>query len=275
MQLLVRRAPLGTDGEDRVTLDQAVGLVQVEMRRLQDNASFRRRYLGELLRMIESDDEPAVVAARCSALGLRVDRGLRFVVACVEQGAHGVDLNDLPSAVLVAPTDDCITGLAPVHELDDVVAGLRALPQVTAIGVSEEVHDIAVLRRGLLQARRASRLAPRLGDGTPPVLLHRAMRHHRALLDTLDEDAAASFRDAVLGPLLEYDHRRDADLVTTLETFLASNGRWSETARELNIHQNTLRYRLTRVEALTGTRLADISDRVDFYLALALHRDRQ
>jgi DNA-binding PucR family transcriptional regulator len=99
------------------------------------------------------------------------------------------------------------------------------------------------------------------------------MRHHRLLLDAVGEDAVLSFRDAVLGPLIEYDETRDTDLVATLETFLTAIGGRLDTARELNIHQNTLRYRLARVEALTGTRLADISDRVDLYLALDIHRD--
>lgn len=272
--LMVRRSPVGSPPDDRETLDQASALIQVEMRRLRDNAAFRRRYLTELLRMIESDAEQAVVVARCSALGLRLDRGVRFVVASVAQGGT-VELPDLPTGGSLARADDDVTALLPADDVDALVAALTGLGAVTAVGIGEAVTDTAGLRRGLLEARRATRLARRLGEGSPPVLRHREMRHHRVLLDALDDDAALAFRDAVLGLLLEYDDARDAELVTTLETYLNSSVRWAETAQELNIHQNTLRYRLARVEALTGTRLSDIADRVDFYLALAIHRDRR
>jgi hypothetical protein len=269
----VRKAPAGSQADDQVTLDQAAALIQVEMRRLQDNAAFSRRYLAELLRMVESDEPPAALAARCAALGLRIDRGVRFVVASLVP-AEALELAELPVTTPLAPSAEGVVGIVAADQIDAVVESLRGVPEVAAVGIGETITEAAGLRHGLLEARRAARLACRLGEGSPPVLLHREMRHHRVLLAAVGDDAVLSFRDAVLGPLIEYDETRATDLVATLETFLTSSGGWSDTARELNIHQNTLRYRLARVEALTGTRLADISDRVDLYLALVIHRDR-
>ena len=55
----------------------------------------------------------------------------------------------------------------------------------------------------------------------------------------------------------------------TLRAFLDANGAWMETARQLHLHPNTLRYRIGRIEELTGRDLSSMDDRVDFYLALA------
>jgi DNA-binding PucR family transcriptional regulator len=63
-------------------------------------------------------------------------------------------------------------------------------------------------------------------------------------------------------------NRRHTQLVATLDAFLASGGRWQQTADLLHIHVNTLRHRLTRVEKLTGRSLDSMDDRVDFYIAL-------
>ena len=54
--------------------------------------------------------------------------------------------------------------------------------------------------------------------------------------------------------LLEYDRRRGARLVETLERFLADRGSVAASARALYIHPNTVRQRLERIERVTGLR---------------------
>jgi DNA-binding PucR family transcriptional regulator len=56
----------------------------------------------------------------------------------------------------------------------------------------------------------------------------------------------------------------------TLRAFLDCNGSWSRTAQQLHLHLNTVRYRITRVEELTGRDLSRMDDRADVYLALHL-----
>jgi DNA-binding PucR family transcriptional regulator len=77
-----------------------------------------------------------------------------------------------------------------------------------------------------------------------------------------------SFRDRVLGPLRDYDAEHRSDLVHTLEVFLECSGSWSRCAVRLHVHVNTLRYRIRRIEELTGRDLGTFEDRVDLFLAL-------
>jgi len=58
--------------------------------------------------------------------------------------------------------------------------------------------------------------------------------------------------DRILGPLLEYDAKHGTDLMGTARTFLTNDRAWRPTAVTLNIHRQTLVYRLRKVEALTG-----------------------
>ena len=78
-----------------------------------------------------------------------------------------------------------------------------------------------------------------------------------------------SFRDRLLGPLTDYDDRHNAELLATLRSFLACDGSWSACASLMYVHVNTVRYRISRVEALTGRDLSALADRVDFFLALS------
>jgi DNA-binding PucR family transcriptional regulator len=91
---------------------------------------------------------------------------------------------------------------------------------------------------------------------------------HELLLASVPTPVLRSFRERLLGPLAEYDARHNAELLTTLKSFLACDGSWSACASQLYVHVNTVRYRIGRIEALTGRDLSALADRVDFFLAL-------
>jgi DNA-binding PucR family transcriptional regulator len=91
---------------------------------------------------------------------------------------------------------------------------------------------------------------------------------HEALLASVPTPVLRLFRERLLGPLWEYDDRHNAELMTTLKAFLACDGSWSVCASRMYVHVNTVRYRISRVEALTGRDLSALADRVDFFLAL-------
>jgi DNA-binding PucR family transcriptional regulator len=91
---------------------------------------------------------------------------------------------------------------------------------------------------------------------------------HQLLLASVPATVLRSFSDRLLGPLKQYDDRHNAELISTLRSFLACDGSWSACASRMYVHVNTVRYRIGRVEALTGRDLSALADRVDFFLAL-------
>jgi sugar diacid utilization regulator len=70
-----------------------------------------------------------------------------------------------------------------------------------------------------------------------------------------------------LGPLLSYDRRKNADLVTTLTHYLDCGGNYDDAAQSLTIHRSTLRYRLGRIREISGRDLQDVEDRLNLHLA--------
>lgn len=91
---------------------------------------------------------------------------------------------------------------------------------------------------------------------------------HELLLASVPVPVLRSSRDRLLGPLRDYDELHRAELLTTLTSFLACDGSWSACASRMYVHVNTVRYRISRIEALTGRNLSALADRVDFFLAL-------
>lgn len=134
------------------------------------------------------------------------------------------------------------------------------------VGMSDPVSGVSRLNSAIATAVERVRNA----SGPEPVVVSTSLhvQTHRALLRMLGESTRAGYAREVLAPLLSYDERHNADLVGTLRAFLDGGGAWQETARQLHLHTNTLRYRIARIEELTNRDMSTMSDRVDLFLAM-------
>ncbi|WP_164749876.1 PucR family transcriptional regulator [Nitratireductor alexandrii] len=73
-----------------------------------------------------------------------------------------------------------------------------------------------------------------------------------------------------LGMLIDHDETHRIDLIETFRVFLDCNGNYRETARLLNIHHNTVRYRISQINELTGEKALQPKMRLHYHLALKL-----
>ncbi|PSK99067.1 PucR-like helix-turn-helix protein [Murinocardiopsis flavida] len=167
-------------------------------------------------------------------------------------------------------------GSLPVEEAlrAEIEHGARLLEPGLAdhrltIGISSTARDVRGLRGAVVEARHARRLAD-LRGGRSQVVEGAEIDSHELLLASVPEDVQSSYRDRMLGPLIEYDRDHRSDLVATLTTFLEHSGSWQRCAAAMHVHVNTLRYRIGRVEELTRRDLSNLEHRVDLFLALKL-----
>ncbi|MFF9103033.1 PucR family transcriptional regulator [Streptomyces rubrogriseus] len=156
--------------------------------------------------------------------------------------------------------------LASVRE--PLTAGLDGDGRVT-LGVSAAVHSAEGLRGALEEARHARRVAA-ARPGRVCAAGHQELASHVLLLPFVPDDVRRAFTARLLDPLRDYDRRHRAELIPTLEAFLDSDGSWTRCANRLHLHVNTLRYRVGRIEQLTGRDLSRLEDKLDFFLALRM-----
>jgi len=86
-----------------------------------------------------------------------------------------------------------------------------------------------------------------------------------------DPAEAQALVDRTLGALLDYDRANGRQLVRSLAVFLSCRRSWQATARELNVHRQTVVYRMERVAELTGRTLTETQDIAELWLALSAH----
>jgi len=93
----------------------------------------------------------------------------------------------------------------------------------------------------------------------------------RLIFHLADNPELRAFQRDVLGPLETSDTARRSEFVRTLEAFLRAGGNHMRAARDLNVHRNTLIYRLERIqELLGGADLEDPEMRLNLQLALKI-----
>ncbi|SES66672.1 purine catabolism regulatory protein [Salinibacillus kushneri] len=76
-------------------------------------------------------------------------------------------------------------------------------------------------------------------------------RVDRALMNLVHDEELRNITDQTIGTLLKYDQERGINLVYTFSVYNKNRGNVSQTARELNLHRQSLLYRLRKIESLT------------------------
>jgi purine catabolism regulator len=110
------------------------------------------------------------------------------------------------------------------------------------------------------------------GNGTAhpaaPVATYKDLGSFQLLLSLQDDEALRLFCDSILAPIETSEGHYGGELMRSLEAFIEENGQWERAAKRLFCHRHTLRYRIRRVEELTGRDLHSARDRIEFWLAL-------
>ncbi|MFH8982304.1 PucR family transcriptional regulator [Streptomyces varsoviensis] len=193
-------------------------------------------------------------------------------IAVAYTGDEAVALVPLPAL----PDDDAEDAPAPGLHADTLLAAVReplsrglADDGRLTLGVSAPVHSAEGLRGALEEARHARRVAAARA-GAVCAAGHQELASHVLLLPFVPDDVRRAFTARLLDPLRDYDRRHRAELIPTLEAFLDCDGSWTRCATRLHLHVNTLRYRVGRIEQLTGRDLSRLEDKLDFFLALRM-----
>jgi purine catabolism regulator len=283
---------------DRLTLHQAVTIIALELLRRRVAEDTERRLAGDVLSDLVSGElsglelsrrlEPFGIGERTAALVMApagLDQGPAVPTAACEAALAGA-LRDEASGGLVAGAGAYVCALVPDGDEEE----LFALAGRVAGRLREQLHPQMVVGAGravpsgdarrtfhearcALEARALSGSGDNgNGDAAAPegtsVATYRDLGSFQLLLSLQDEQALRLFCDSILGPIDTGEGHYGGELMRSLEAFIECNGQWEKAARRLYCHRHTLRYRIRKVEELTGRDLSSARDRIEFWLAL-------
>jgi purine catabolism regulator len=140
-------------------------------------------------------------------------------------------------------------------------------------GISRPATGLIGLRDAYREAKDAMSIAAQLGDAETTTY-YGDLKLYQLLLSVKDRNLEhlRRFYSESLLPLVEHDERKQGELIRTLNGFFEANGNLAKAAIDLDVHRNTLVYRLERISELTGLDLNDADNRLILHLALKVQR---
>ncbi len=192
------------------------------------------------------------------------------------RGINGAVGQHVDAIVILYPLDGSIPALirtrALVEELRAQLA-MRTPSGVVSAGISRPVISLSSLREAYRSARNALNISAELGH-RESTTFYGDLKLFQLLLSIKEQNLThlRQFYDESLRPLVDHDDRKQGDLIRTLNGFFEANGNLAKAAIDLDVHRNTLVYRLERITELTGLDLNDADNRLILHLALKIQR---
>jgi purine catabolism regulator len=263
---------------ERLILQQAVTVVALELMRRRVVRDTERRLAGDVLdEVVEGVLDEGELRSRLRPFGIG-DRAavLVFALAEPEEAEETAERALAEAGVqegLIASRGALLCAIVDGDSQDPLELAARvqaALAEehgaVRAAG--SRVADTLALRRSFHEASYALEATAMLDGQAPKVASWQDLGALQFLLSVQDDEALRLYTDSVLGPIESGEGEYGGELLRSLEAFVEHNGQWERAARELYCHRHTLRYRIRRVEQLTGRDLSSARDRIEFWLAL-------
>jgi PucR family transcriptional regulator, purine catabolism regulatory protein len=279
--LVAARDTGGLGDFERLILQQAVTVVALELMRQRAMRDTERRLAGDVLaEALTGRLSEAELGLRLRPFGVGANAAV-LVFAGRDRAAPATAESDLDRfladtgvGALVASRDRLLCAVVDARDgVDPVALATRArealAPEHGELrAAASRPAPVGSLRRSFHEARCAFEAASLANGHSPPVASYRDLGAFQLLLSLQDDEALRLYCDSVLGPLEDASGEYGDELIRSLEAFIEQNGQWEKAARELYCHRHTLRYRIRRVEQLTGRDLSSARDRIEFWLAL-------
>jgi purine catabolism regulator len=269
----------GIGDYERLIVQQGATVVALELMRQRAMRETERRLAGDVL----AEAVGGSLGERETSVRLRPfgvgERSALMIFQCADPAGAERDLEallaDAGAAALVAVRGTLLCAVVDIpddkHDPIALASRMRAGLQRTHGAVraaTSRVGPSGDVRHAFHEARCALEATALANGSAPDVASYRDLGAFQLLLSLQDDEALRLYCDSVLAPLLAGGEEYGDELTRSVEVFIECGGQWERAARELYCHRHTLRYRIRRVEELTGRDLSSARDRTEFWLAL-------
>jgi sugar diacid utilization regulator len=278
------------NAHDRIVARRAGTIVALDMSAQRRAAGAESRAQETLARdLINGVGDEDSLQSRASFLGVHLKERHVVLLITAEEGERppgsprvfeALGATQLQSRPLVVGVDDGVVAVVELAGEGDPVAAARRLAGDMLRALSDEpLLSIAIsgvctkISQYPLAYREAQQVSSciaiyRPGDGASRILAAAEIGAARLILAGTSRIEADRFCEDVLGSLLEPGMD---DLLQTVKVFFDSSRSVRQSASTLAVHENTIRYRLNRVQELTGLDVAaDAQDQMTVQLVLLI-----
>lgn len=190
---------------------------------------------------------------------------------CADFSDEVVTILSLPDANTDDPTEIVETLQRKVEQIVRIVSGDRGGGRRPfSVGTSRLVTEFSQFPSAYQQARRATDVGRRFTGGNSTSHFD-DLGIHRLIGLIPDHKEMSAFAEDMLGELADETGQAE-ELRQTLQVLLDNNLNVAEASRELLMHYNTMRYRITKLEKILGPFTTDANLRLNLAVALQVRK---
>ncbi|MBO0961279.1 PucR family transcriptional regulator [Neobacillus sp. MM2021_6] len=185
---------------------------------------------------------------------------------------YTIDCNQLILLVSTANIDD------PFHELDHFAQGFvwkmnerYGITDITPV-YSSIYKDYQLIGKAYKETLEVLSIKEKFPIETKDIFNYQGLGIYQLFEVILEKRRDQEYENNSLKRLHDYDQKHNSNLVETLEVFLNQDNNINDAARALNVHANTLNYRLKRIAEIGEVNFKDPNQKMILYLDLKLEK---
>ncbi|GAB6155064.1 hypothetical protein JCM17380_38150 [Desulfosporosinus burensis] len=192
------------------------------------------------------------------------------VQSCLEHLGKGMVVNKGDNLIMLIQLDKPDSPEKVTRQLaENLIRQIsRHFPKVSlTIGIGSSCKELSDFHHSYLSAQKAIEIGKALKNQGQVISLEQ-FGTHALLFSALNPSELLHFATSQIGSLIEYDETYQTQLIPTLQEFLSHRGSVEETSRAMNMSLSGLKYRLHRIEEITGQDPRDFQSCLNFQLSL-------
>jgi sugar diacid utilization regulator len=258
---------------DRTLLEYSASILGLESMKRQAIESAKRQLFGDIFEQIIANDFSDTMLNQAKNLNLN-ERDFYSVLVCayteparseiqqrftmqscmkrLEQIIEESDIKGLVTqrkgniiAILSFPALESKRNID--SKLKRLCERLDTIPFDVKIGIGRSAEGFIRINQSYNDAKQCIQLLLKNNTGKVYQFSNSGIDY---LLMNHDQDELKLFVDDHLGPLIEFDQKKNKELVKTLMVYVANNRNLAKTTEALSIHHNTLYYRINQIESI-------------------------
>ncbi|MCX7711404.1 MAG: PucR family transcriptional regulator ligand-binding domain-containing protein [Clostridia bacterium] len=218
-------------------------------------------------------------AVHLKSKGLKDEKAVMDLKVTLKRIVQEVMYNHSKKSLMLLRSDSVVF-LTQVQEdgtkeLNRIIDEIRKSVQkklsglTVSIGIGNAYSELTDIRKSFKEAEFALTVAKQ-SNAKNGVCYYKALGLYSLLFEIKDQQVLGRFYQDVLGSIIEYDKVNSNNLISTLEMYLQESGNITTTSEKLFIHRNTLKYRIQKIEEITGLDLKDLQDCIRLQIALMI-----
>lgn len=133
-------------------------------------------------------------------------------------------------------------------------------------------NDYSTITKAYNETLEVLSIKHQFPDETKNIYTYQKLGIYQFFHILLEKRKHEQYENYSLRMLREYDEKHNSNLIETLDVFLSKDTNINDAAKELNVHANTLNYRLKRIAEIGGVDFKDPNQKMTLYIDLKLQK---